>query len=272
MARPITHINDPDDARIAAYRSIRERDLARRDGLFVAEGKVVLRVLVEAGRFPIHSLLVLENRLAGLEAILARLDPTVPVYAAKREVIDRIAGFHMHRGVLALAVRRAPEPVEALLAPLDGSRLVLGLCGISNHDNVGALFRNAAAFGADAVLLDATSCDPLYRKSVRVSVGAAVKVPFAIADDADALLDALEAHGFSAYALSPRGGLDIAQVRPAARSALLLGSEGEGLPGSVMERAVGLRIPIASDFDSLNVAAASAIALHRFRSAGAASA
>ena len=131
--------------------------------------------------------------------------------------MDAIAGFHIHRGMLAIGRRRdADEPRATARRAARASALVVALVGISNHDNMGAIFRNAAAFGADAVLLDETCCDPLYRKAIRVSVGAALKVPFAIAGDArqhsPALLDA---HGFSQIALSPGGAADIRDVERA---------------------------------------------------------
>ncbi len=263
MSAPI-RIDDPDDARVAAYHAIRERDLVRRDGLFVAEGKVVLRVLLAERRFETESVLVLESRLAGIQEILQAAPADVPVYVASQQVIDQIAGFHIHRGVLALGRRRPAEDPASLLADLREDATVVVLVGISNHDNVGSIFRNAAAFNADAVFLDASCCDPLYRKAIRVSVGAVLKVPFAIGPDADRLCDALATNGFRLFALSPAGTRDITQVPPGGRCALFLGSEGDGLPDSVMRRMETVRISMSDTFDSLNVAAASAIALHRF--------
>lgn len=258
-----TRIDDAADPRIASYLSIRDRDLAGREGRFVAEGKVVLRMLFEARRFEPESVLVLENRLRGLASVLAAAPPSLPVYVAGQAVMDAVAGFHIHRGVLAIGRRGPPPEVQALLDSLPEHALVLALVGISNHDNVGAIFRNAAAFGADAVLLDATCCDPLYRKAIRVSVGAALKVPFAVAPDGTGLLAALSQAGFSSLALSPSGRIDIGEVAPTRRTALFLGTEGEGLPLTLMRTMQTVRIPMARDFDSLNVAAASAIALHR---------
>jgi len=259
----LVQISDPDDPRIAVYRDIRERDLARREGMFIAEGKVVLDVLFSAGRFVPHSALILENRLQGMAPVLAKAPAGMPVFVARQEVIDRVAGFHLHRGVLAAAARGEGSDARTLLARLPASAFVLVLVGISNHDNVGAIFRNAAAFGADAVLLDATCCDPLYRKAIRVSVGAALKVPFTIGGDAAGLFGLLSAAGFRQYALSPSGATDIRHLRRPRRAALYLGAEGEGLPASLMAMMRTVRIAIAPGFDSLNVAAASAVALHR---------
>jgi tRNA G18 (ribose-2'-O)-methylase SpoU len=259
---PIIPVDNPGDLRLAAYRDIRERDLAR-GNLFVAEGKVVLDVLFSARRFQAQSVLLLESRLQGMAAVIDKAPADLPVYVAPPAVMDAVAGFHIHRGVLAAVKRRPPETADELIAALPAEALVLVLVGISNHDNVGSIFRNAAAFGVDAVLLDRISCDPLYRKAIRVSVGAVLKVPFSVADDAAAIISALDGAGFAQFALSPRGRVEIGEIARPRRVALYLGTEGEGLPESVMASMQTLRIPIASDFDSLNVAAASAIALHR---------
>jgi tRNA G18 (ribose-2'-O)-methylase SpoU len=260
---PAIRIDDPEDPRIAGYRNIRERDLVGRQGLFIAEGKVVLEDLLSAEAFQPQSLLILENRLGGLAETLARVPEPIPVYVAPGPVVDAVAGFHVHRGVLALGQRRAPVAAADLLASLPDRALVLVLAGISNHDNVGSIFRNAAAFGVDAVFLDAACCDPLYRKSIRVSVGGVFKVPFARFDEEEEFLLALRQHGFRGLALSPRGAHDIRSLQRPDRAALFLGTEGEGLPTSLLAAMGTVRIPIAAGFDSLNVAAASAVALHR---------
>lgn len=258
-------IDDPDDPRIAAYRDIRERDLVGREGLFIAEGKVVLNVLFSAGRFDPVSLLVLENRLAGLGPTLDAAPPDMPCYVASRAVMDAIAGYPVHRGILAIGRRRQRKSAQEFLASLGSRALVLVLVAISNHDNMGAIFRNAAALGADAVFLDASCCDPLYRKAIRVSVGAVLKTPYAVFDDIDAFVARLIAHDFQPMALSPGGREDIATIARPDRLALFLGTEGEGLPADLMDRMRTVRIAMAPGFDSLNVAATSAIALHRLR-------
>ncbi|QPC91172.1 RNA methyltransferase [Mesorhizobium sp. INR15] len=259
-------IDDPRDPRIAAYLDIRERDLAGRQGRFVAEGKVVLDMLLSGHRFSAESVLVLENRLAGLEDILRKAPADLPVYVAASEVMDGIAGFHMHRGILAIGRKGTPMAAEALLDTLPARALVVVLVGIANHDNMGSIFRNAAAFGADAVLLDETCCDPLYRKAIRVSVGAALKIPFASFADTDVFTATLGRQGFEQFALSPRGQTDIREAKRTQRLALYLGTEGEGLPENLLSRLHTLRISMSEGFDSLNVAAASAIALHHFSS------
>jgi len=257
----VIRIADPDDPRLADYREIRERDLVGRAGGFIAEGVVVLEKLVRAGRHRPRSVLVAEKRVAALEPLLAQLAPEVAVYAAGQAVMDAVVGFPIHRGVLAAGTRAELDP-DRLIAGLPGEALVMGLIGIANHDNMGGLLRNAAAFGADAVLLDAGCCDPLYRKAIRVSVGAALTLPFARAGKAAELVDRLQAAGFAVLALSPGGTTELADLRPDARSAVLFGAEGPGLPAEVMARARTVRIDMAGGFDSLNVATTAGIVLH----------
>lgn len=256
-------IDDPADPRVAAYRSIRERDLVGREGRFVAEGEVVLRRLAGSRRHQAESLLIDGKRAEKLAPLLAEFPPDVPVYQAAQPVIDAIAGFHLHRGVLAIGRRGAePDPAELLAGMGDGA-VVLMLFGISNHDNIGALFRNAAAFGADAVLLDPGCCDPLYRKAIRVSVGHALTTPFArFAGDG---LDLLRAAGFEALALTPAGAVRLADLERPAKAAVLLGTEGEGLPAAVIAGSRPVAIPMAPGVDSLNVAVTAGIVLHHLR-------
>jgi tRNA G18 (ribose-2'-O)-methylase SpoU len=258
----IEPIDDPGDARIEPYRAVRERDLVGRGGLFVAEGRVVLEKLVGAGRHPVRSLLVAEHRVASLDCLIRELGPEVPVYVAAQPVMDAIAGFPMHRGILALGERRI-WPAETLLASLGPNAVVVGLSAVANHDNMGGIFRNAAAFGADAVLLDAACCDPLYRKAIRVSVGAALTTPFArLAEGAD-LVEVLARHGFEVVALSPRGAIELADLQCGPRVAALFGAEGPGLAPDLLGRTRTVRIAMSSGFDSLNVATTSGLVLYR---------
>jgi tRNA G18 (ribose-2'-O)-methylase SpoU len=260
-------VDDPDDPRVAGYRDIRERDLVGRGGRFIAEGDVVLRVLLTASRHRVESCLISEKRLGAVAAMLAGLPDDTPVYVASQAVIDTVTGFHIHRGVLAIGRRAdAPEPA-ALLQSLPACALVVVLVGLTNHDNVGGVFRNAAAFGAGAVLLDSGTCDPLYRKAIRVSVGGSLMVPFARGESASALLDTLTEAGFDAVALSPAGAQPLAAAECRPRTALILGTEGPGLPPEILARVHSVRIPMAGSFDSLNVATASGIALHHFANA-----
>jgi tRNA G18 (ribose-2'-O)-methylase SpoU len=255
-------ISDPDDPRIEAYRAVRERDLAGREHRFVAEGEVVLRMLLRQSRFMVESVLLGENRVQGLSEALAALPSETPVYVAGRAVMDAIVGFPIHRGVLAIA-RRAPlRPVEELLAALASESLVVGLVGLANHDNVGGIFRNAAAFGADAVLIDAETCDPLYRKAIRVSVGGVLVVPFTRVPSAAAMVQALRRADFEVISLTPSGRETLSGLRRPPRAALLLGAEGPGLPAAVLDQTRTVSIPMRSGFDSLNVATTSGIALH----------
>jgi tRNA G18 (ribose-2'-O)-methylase SpoU len=259
----VFHIHDAEDARIAAYVGVRERDLVGHGQKFIAEGELVLRMLLSQSRFPIESVFVLDNRLRRLSPLLAGLPDAVPVYSAARPVMDRVVGFPIHRGVLAIG-RRGPElSHRELLSELAPKSVVVGLIGISNHDNVGGILRNAAAFGADAVLLDVTSCDPLYRKAIRVSAGASLKVPFARSGSADEVLQELSAAGYDIVGLSPNGREALGEMKFGPRTALLFGAEGEGLPPEILSRTRSARVPMAPGFDSLNVATASGIALYK---------
>ena len=256
-------IEDPDDQRIAAYRQVRERDLVGRAGGFIAEGEVVLRACVRSGRWPLASVLLARKRLAALADLIAALPPTTGVYAADQPVLDAVAGFHIHRGILGHGLREAGPDAAELLAGLGPRALVVALFGIGNHDNMGGVFRNAAAFGADAVLLDADCCDPLYRKAIRVSVGASLIVPFARVEGGADPIGLLRSAGLEPIGLSPRGSTPLHRLEPPPRAALLLGAEGPGLAQDILARCRTVSIPMAGAFDSLNVATTSGIALHR---------
>lgn len=264
-------ITDPADPRIAEFTAMRDRDLAGRGDRFIAEGRVVLQaltdVLDDAGngrghaRFVIEKALFLENRIEGLGDLIDRLDADCPVYVAGREVLDAAVGFAMHRGILALGRHLPPPSLGEFLEGLPDQALVVVACGIANHDNVGGIFRNAGVFGADAVVLDQSCCDPLYRKAIRVSVGAALRVPFCRGGSILALVGGLVSHGFEVVGLSPRGAEELSRFQPGRRQALLLGTEGEGLPEELLNALSTLRIEQAPGLDSLNVATTSGIAL-----------
>ncbi len=153
-------------------------------------------------------------------------------------------------------------PAEELLAGLGPRAMVAALIGIGNHDNMGGIFRNAAALGADAIVLDAESCDPLYRKAIRVSVGASLMVPFARLESGTDVVALLAGQSFEPLALSPAGNIPLVRLARPPRAAILLGAEGPGLPADVLARTRTVRIPIADGFDSLDVATASGIVLH----------
>jgi tRNA G18 (ribose-2'-O)-methylase SpoU len=259
----ILPVEDPDDPRVAAFRDIRERDLTGREGLFIAEGEVVLNVLLSPQSLcrP-RAVLMAAHRIERRAELLARVPEGVPVYAASQAVLDRIAGFELHRGMLALGEKPIPSDGETILRQLRERAVVLAVSGVGNHDNMGGLFRNAAAFGAAAVLRDDRCCDPFYRKSIRVSVGAVLRTPTAVAGPLEILIEQLEAAGFEVIALSPSAREPLTAVRREGRQALLVGSEGPGLPAAILDRVRTVGIPMAGGFDSLNVATSAAIALH----------
>lgn len=253
----------PDDPRIDAYRVIKERDLVGRGGRFIVEGRTVLDVALSTrNRFRLESLLLAENRVEALAPLLSQAPEGLPVYTASQAILDGITGFHIHRGLLGVGLRGEMPSMADVVGALPETALVVVPLGITNHDNVGGIMRNAAAFGADAALFDFASCDPLYRKAIRVSVGGSLIVPFAREGSAQDLLDLLTAHGFELIALSPAGATRLEDIVRPRRAALLLGAEGPGLPASVLARARTVRIAMKGGFDSLNVATTSGIALH----------
>jgi tRNA G18 (ribose-2'-O)-methylase SpoU len=261
----VIRIDQPDDPRIAGFRDIRERDLTGRQGLFVAEGEVVLNVLTSDRSLcrPV-ALLLDRKRVGGLAGVLARVTDDTPTYVADQAVLDAIAGFHLHRGILALGEKPPARGLDACLAGTGPDAVVVAACGIGNHDNMGGVFRNAAAFGAAAVLLDAHCCDPFYRKAVRVSVGAVLRTPMAIGLEATAMIEGLKAAGFEALALTPAASEPLDRAPRGGRVAIVLGPEGPGLSAEVIARCRPVGIPMSGGFDSLNVAVASGIALHHF--------
>jgi tRNA G18 (ribose-2'-O)-methylase SpoU len=265
---PTLPISGPDDPRVRDYRSVSDPELVRRAGLFVAEGRLVVERLISDRRFSVRSVLVSDAACRSLEPVLGMLPASAPVYLSDAAGFRDITGYDVHRGCLALAERPAPMPVDALLRDV---RLAVVLEGVSNADNVGGVFRNAAAFRAGAVLLDAVSCDPLYRKAIRTSMAATLRVPFArLADTAaewPAALARLKAGGFALVALTPdedaRDLLDFASAPQPERLALVLGSEGSGVSAASAAAAdCRVRIPIDRRVDSLNLAVAAGIALH----------
>ncbi len=265
----LIEITDLYDPRIEVYRDIRERDLVGRAGLFVAEGKVVVEKLLDSDLHHPLSLLIAGKRVDALQHVMSRLADNVPVYVAAQHVIDAIAGFPLHRGILAIGRRSEVPSADALLSASGEYATVLVLTGIANHDNMGGIFRNAAAFGVNAVLLDSDCCDPLYRKAIRVSVGATLLVPFAQMARPQDPVDLLEYHGFDPVALSPAGKCMLKDWRPRSRTAVLLGAEGPGLSAANIQRAHSVQIAMSAGFDSLNVATTSGIVLHHISVFGA---
>lgn len=263
---PVERIERADDPRVAAYRGLREGDLVRGRGLFVAEGRLIVRRVLEDARYRLHSILVNDAAHRDLEAVIAARGD-VAVFVGDADALAEIAGYEVHRGCLALVHRPAETPAEALIATV---RSLVVLEAVSNADNVGGVFRNAAAFGAGGVLLSPSCCDPLYRKAIRTSMGATLRVPFARAASWPDAITQLAAGGFVTVALTPREpseSLEAFAARPRpARLALIVGTEGAGLSAAIEQAAdYRVRIPIAGGIDSLNLAVATGIALYQLR-------
>ena len=260
MAPVVEQLTDLDDPRLADYRHLREPSrrmgIERSQGIFVVEGHLSVAALL-ASPMRTRSVLVTDAHADRY----ADADASVPVYALPSREIERLTGVHFHRGVLAAADRPALPSVEQLAS---GSRRLLVLEAVNDHENIGALFRNAAAFGVDGVVLDPTAADPLYRRATRVSLGHVLRVPFARASAwPDALRD-LQRAGVTTVALDPAADELLASLvaQPPPRIALVVGAEGEGLSPAAraaVDRRV--RIPMAAGVDSVNVATAAAIAL-----------
>lgn len=256
MIEPIERADDP---RISPYAHVGDHAWLRENGLFVAEGRLVVRRLLASGRFPIHSMLLTP---AALRSFDGPVDTEAPVFVAEPAILQQVTGFDFHRGCLAIAARPADELSSGRF--LD-SRLLLAMEGVGNPDNVGGLFRVAAAFGVDGVLLDPTSADPFYRKAVRTSMGAVLGVPFERIAPWPSALGEYRGMDFTVVATTPRADAesieDVAE-RLGGPTIVMVGAEGPGLSDAAMATAdVKARIPIASEVDSLNVVVAAGIAL-----------
>jgi tRNA G18 (ribose-2'-O)-methylase SpoU len=258
----------PDDPRVADYRAVSDPELLRSKQLFVAEGRLVVARLLEDRRWNVRSVLVNEAARRDLAPILAAASSRVPILVCEAADFLGITGHHIHRGCLALVER---PPALSLGKALAESRLAVALEGVANADNVGGIFRNLAAFGADLAILSPACCSPLYRKAIRTSMAATLRVPFIHAEEWPAPLARLRQAGFTIAALvaaSAADGLEMldafASRPPSAKLALLVGSEGSGLTSDGMSFADHLvHIPIAPEIDSLNVAVATGIALEQ---------
>jgi tRNA G18 (ribose-2'-O)-methylase SpoU len=267
LAGRVTPIDDPADERVADYRHLTDHELRRAveqpeggPGVFIAEGVLAIRALLRSP-YPVRSVLLTQNRLADLEGDLA--GTVAPVYVAGQPVMDVVAGFPIHRGAVA-AGQRLPLPDQGEV--LAGARAVAVLEGLNDHENVGVIFRAAAALGVDGVLLSPTCCDPLYRRAVRVSLGHVLHVPFTRVEPWPTGLGEVRAAGFTLVALTPDPTADRIDDPDACTgpTAVLVGSEGTGLSAGALAAADRrVRIPMRPGVDSLNVGTAAAIAFHR---------
>jgi tRNA G18 (ribose-2'-O)-methylase SpoU len=257
-------VDDPDDPRLRDYTDLTDVELRRRrepaEGLFIAEGEKVIRRARAAG-YETRSMLLSAKWVDTMRDVIDELP--APVYVVDPELAERVTGYHVHRGALA-SMRRRPLPAAAGL--LRGARRVAVLESVNDHTNIGAIFRSAAALGMDAVLLSPDCADPLYRRSVKVSMGAVFAVPYARVETWPKGLEAIREAGFTLLALTPdekARSLDEAAPHRRDKVALMLGAEGDGLSTRALaaadERA---RIPMSHGVDSLNVAAAAAVAFY----------
>lgn len=265
----IVHAGDP---RVALYRGVAEPTLVGTAGRFIAEGRLVVRRLLESARVEVESVFVTPTARSALADLLETARPHLPVYVAPGAVLSEVAGFNIHRGCLALGRRPEPVAIEAVVSPGEVPVLVLALDGVAGADNVGGLFRCARAFGVDAVVVGPGCVDPFYRKAIRTSMGGVFEVPYVQAVDLSATLVGLLEARLDIVALSPdgepanawrgRGG-----VCPT-RLVLVVGHEGHGLAASTRAVATSIvRVPMAPGADSLNVVAAAAIVLSKVASA-----
>ena len=264
----VQDVTDPDDPRLDDFRDLnsidRRPDLPTGKGLVIAEGVLVVQRML-ASRFTPHALLGTERRLDELKDDLAGSKGlAVPFYRTSADVMARVVGFHLNRGVLA-AARRVPEPSVAQL--VEGARTIAVLEGVNDHENLGSIFRNAAGLGVDAVVFGSGCADPLYRRAVRVSMGHALLVPYARSANWPADLAMLKESGFRLLAMTPHGdACTLAGAMAAVRDdriAVLVGAEGPGLsPAALRLSEVRVRIPMSRGTDSLNVATAAALAFY----------
>ncbi len=269
---PVIFIDAPDDPRLADFSAVPDPMLLRERNQFVAEGRFAIETLLRARRFSIRALLLTESTHRALAGELAATrSADIAVYVASAAHF-KIGGYDFHRGYLALAERPDAIALSALIAEAAPGRPLLALERIGNPDNIGGIFRNAAAFGAAGILLSPGCGDPFYRKAVRTSIGATLRVPFATAAEWPGDLRRLRAGGYTVVAFTPgRKATELsafmAEGRRSPPVALLLGAEGDGLSAEAeAEAEVRVRIAIDPSVDSLNVATASGIALHHLAS------
>lgn len=266
---PLIPIENLEDPRVDLYRSIKDAHLRAREGLFVVEGRENLRCMIESSAYTPLSVLVSPTAHQALEDVWEHLDPEIPIYHVPGALLRELAGFDLHRGCLALGARPAQEGVLPLISQLPAAphpSCVVVLENLGNHDNVGGLFRTARALGADAVLMCPRSCDPLYRKAIRVSMGASLCVPWGRDLLWPECVKALSEAQYVTVALDPQGEPLGASHPLPPRVALFLGSEGEGLSSDLLKEVDrSMAIPMAEGIDSLNVTVAAGVAMHGWR-------
>jgi len=253
---PVIELTDAADSRLADFRDLTDADVRPdRRGVVIAEGENVVARLT-ASPYPMRAVIGVRSRIDALQAVLPG---DLPVYVVDKWVLSDVVGFRVTRGVLASADRPSPPEVDSLLRT---AHRVAVLEALNDFENLGAIFRNAAAFGIDAVLLDPTCADPLYRRSVRVSMGHVLQVPFAVLPGWPTSLNLLRTRGFELLAMTPcADATPLREVAVLDRWAILLGAEGPGLSSAALDAADRrVQIPMASGVDSLNVATAAAVA------------
>jgi len=257
-------VHSPEDPRLAEFRDVKDGALRVRWGQFLVEGRRNVEVLARQTRFAPRAALVTRTAFDAMRETWAALPRSVPIYLGSKELVNRVVGYDMHRGCLAVACRRSEDGLAEIAA---SGRLIVAAEDLRDADNVGSLFRNALALGAGGILLSPRCCDPLYRKAVRVSMGAVMRLPYARASAWPDELLALRSEGYALIALDPERSaqdLDDFADRCPAKVALLVGTEGDGLSRELRELAdIRVRIPMAEGVDSLNVGTAAAIAMHR---------
>ncbi|MDE6283932.1 MAG: RNA methyltransferase [Muribaculaceae bacterium] len=265
----IINIETPDDERVRMYVSLTESQLRNKlhpdEGIFIAESPKVIRVAMQAGYRPL-SMLCEEKHIAGDAAEIIAANEDMPVFTGSRETLSRLTGYTLTRGVLCAMRRPAPlTPAEVCR----GAKRIAVIDDVTDTTNIGAIFRSAAALGIDGILLSPTACDPLNRRAIRVSMGTVFLIPWAYLNDTDYLSECNEL-GFKTVAMALRDdsvSIDDPRLVSEPRLAIILGTEGEGLPASIIEGCDYVaRIPMARNVDSLNVAAASAVAFWQLRS------
>ena len=263
---PIIYITSLTHPGVEVFSSLTEAQLRRRidsdKGLFIAESPKVIRVALDSGYEP-QALLCEERHIIGDAADIIALYPNIPVYTGSRELLGSLTGYTLTRGVLC-AMQRPKEP--SISDVVKDARRVVVIDGVTDTTNIGAIFRSAAALNIDAVLLTRTSCDPLNRRSVRVSMGSVFLVPWTWIDDIES---ELHAEGFSTAAMALTDNsvpIDYEELKAVPRLAIIMGTEGDGLADNVIAEAdYTVRIPMSHHVDSLNVAAAAAVAFWQLR-------